>query len=654
MTSWFNGLLQGLRDRPQAGEDVVDDAASATGSDDASSSDSGSPPPQRIESEADLIKIIRAYNPSSVFLLHLLQFAVECVDSRNSSNNPDSESADAEVNLWLDLLNHFPSDNDLSTREAVWETREKVLAALLKRRQEEYGSGGTAKTAVHVSTSGVVLPALGAPIPKAPKAGGTTHRPSQSQSTPRRPRAPPPISEELVLQHTRPIQRQDAFTSTSIPPGGKRNPASASASSSQNLLIPPSPPRPFPPRPTHDDTTSPFLDQLRPTSEYTQRETDASYSKESVPALPAPRVQRMRAAMEKPLASGEVFSLQMMVMADSGRASTVDANAVVPIAAIFVPSEERVECGLVRSVEDAKSKLKSKSTTNEHGTHLTATSIPRAAMSAALTALDTEFTVLSSPSSPRNNTAPIPEIHVHSETALHITERSPANIDEVFVAAHHIILDGADAHMRAVSFARMCDLVGEGVRDVGEGVLLIEGDEQHTQNNTHTHNEGPAFSLEVVLAPDTHSPRDVMVLFVPDDKRINAKATDTGFGLVHDSRPTKMVVREFAQKVEGGSEVFGRTKRKRTGAGHCSNGDAGGYGKAKGYSNGKGKGKARELDEDEEEIERKLKRICGLEGRDTVVRHSKLDMQRDDIWVGVDRRLSKVYGGTSTSLVKAK
>ncbi|KAK7018380.1 hypothetical protein R3P38DRAFT_2784206 [Favolaschia claudopus] len=647
MTSWFNGLLQGLRDRPQAGEDVVDDAASATGSDDASSSDSGSPPPERIESEADLIKIIRAYNPTSVFLLHLLQFAVECVDSRSSTNSPASESADAEVNLWLDLLDHFPKDNDLSTREAVWETREKVLAALLKRRQEEYGSGGTAKTAVHVSTSGVVLPALGAPISKPPKAGGTTHRPSQSQSAPRRPRAPPPISEELVLHHTRPVHRHDALTSTSTPPGGKLNSAPASASSSQNLLIPPPPPRPFPPRPTHDDATSPFLDQLRPTSEYTPRETDASYSKESVPALPAPRVQRMRAAMEKPLANGEMFSLQMMVMADSGRASAVDANAVAPVAAVFVPSEERVECGLVRNVEDAKSK--SKSTTNDHGTHLSATSIPRADMSAALTALDAQFTALSSPSSSsRNNTNPIPEIHVHSETALHITERSPANIDEVFVAAHHIILDGAEAQMRAVSFARMCDVVGEGVRDVGRGVLLLEDDDQHTQNNTHTHNEAPAFSLDVVLAPDTPSPRDAMVLFVPDDKRINAKGTDTGFGLVHDSRPTKMVVREYAQRVEGSSEVFGGTKRKRTGAGGCSNGDAGGYGK------GKGKGKAREPEEDEEEIERKLKRICGLEGRDTVVRHTKLDMQGDDIWVGVDRRLSKVYGGTSTSLVKAK
>jgi hypothetical protein len=35
-----------------------------------------------------------------------------------------------------------------------------------------------------------------------------------------------------------------------------------------------------------------------------------------------------------------------------------------------------------------------------------------------------------------------------------------------------------------------------------------------------------------------------------------------------------------------------------------------------------------------------LKRICGLEGRDTITRHTLLDMKADDTWVGTSRRFS--------------
>jgi hypothetical protein len=255
---------------------------------------------------------------------------------------------------------------------------------------------------------------------------------------------------------------------------------------------------------------------------------------------------------------------------------TTAGSHLLPLAAVFVPADANLDCAMLKTQEPGVIPK-----------HILATRVPQDEMSASLAALGKDFDARACPPPCEPLT-----VDVRDETELHSTERNLDNIDDVFRAELHLLADyGGTAHNN--SRRRMLDAVEDAVKEVDSTELLMAG---------------TPFSLNAVVTPDVLS-NQAGVIFIPDDPSISPRGTDLA-GLIHDSETSSLVIREYPRKNLGEFETMGRYKRKRM------------------------------AEQGANEGESVLKRICGLEGRDTITRHTLLDMKADDTWVGSSRRFS--------------
>ncbi|KAF8180022.1 hypothetical protein K438DRAFT_2021491 [Mycena galopus ATCC 62051] len=520
--------------------------------------DAGTPEPAAgPATDADLIAILRNHTPSERILLELLQLITRRVHRHGNVANADF------VSLWTDVLLHFPANGSYSTAAEISVARENILSALLTRRQQEHGSGGTPETAVYTTAAGVVMPCLDVCHPVRIKREESDPLPRHDTSVDfgadarlatedNRANSVAPLPEPAPL----PLQRHDAFVLGRPDSPPRRHSPSPSPTASPEpppcplqrhdafVFGPPdSPPRrnspsssptasPEPPQftndaddeeikpsvkieyneeslsPQHQDATAgaaAFHAQLEPSAEYKPRSTAGAHDEDDVPSQPNPlNRQRVKHAVEE-------FSLQMLVPAAP---HSMDESHSLPLAAAFVPADEDLTCAMVETPEPL----------NVVPLRISATRLVQEEISASLAVLGEGFDGRTS--SPRD--APL-AVEVRDEAALHSTERTPTHTD---------------------------------------------------------HGNGAA------------------VVFVPADTSVPARGTDVA-GLIRDATPTDPTTREYPH------EVLGRHKRKRTAG------------------------------EGAEDGESPIKRICGLEGRDTITRYTPLEMQVDATSVGSHRRLSE-------------
>ncbi|KAJ7720018.1 hypothetical protein B0H16DRAFT_1700050 [Mycena metata] len=444
--------------------------------------------------------------------------------------------------FWSDVMRHVPSNGAESTPQEVWAAREKILSALLARRQECHGSGGTAETAVYTTEDGAVIPAL----------DPSAIRIKKEESV------------EPQFQH---------YSSASPSPDADQDDDSATP-----------PPQPHPGPSALQQT---FLHHLSPSADYQPRrlmgsynaEIEPGYDKELLPPYPSLEFERARAEVERPRAATEDFSLQMILPPSY---TAVHGPAGLPLAVVFIPATDTISCGVVETPSDAEMEDEQKPITR----HIPATCVPQAEMSDTLLALGARFSARACP--PRHR--PL-ELDVRDESALVSTERKPSNIDDIWRpnALSRAAL-GSSAHEN--SRRRMLAAVGDALKEV---------------ESTERLRPGTPFTLQVAYTPEV-STSGVGVLFVPDDPSVAPAGTERSRMPLSDSRLSHVRVTSIGREMEGDWEVLRNHKRKRVA---------------------------------EAAVDQSVsKRICGLKGRDTIIRHSLLDMQADDTWVGHHRRLA--------------
>jgi hypothetical protein len=88
-------------------------------------------------SDQYILALFRERLPSERLLIELLKLMSRQI---RVSQNPSSDEFES---LWLDVLSNVPPTGSFSTPEQVWVARDNILSALLARRQEVHGSGGT-------------------------------------------------------------------------------------------------------------------------------------------------------------------------------------------------------------------------------------------------------------------------------------------------------------------------------------------------------------------------------------------------------------------------------------------------------------------------------------------------------------------------------
>ncbi|KAJ7666898.1 hypothetical protein DFH06DRAFT_1184997 [Mycena polygramma] len=246
--------------------------------------------------------------------------------------------------------------------------------------------------------------------------------------------------------------------------------------------------------------------------------------------------------------------------------------------AIFVPADEDLPGGVVET-PDPEFTSNEWSTRNAKRTLVVATSVPQEEITHHLTAFFDRD---------RDPYRPL-EVEVREETVLHSTERTPENIDDIWDPARHCGEEyGGSSH--EASIKRTHRAVNEAVEEADSPTLL---------------GAGTPFTLKVSSLSEAHPCG--AVLFVPDDPTIPALGTDKN-AILHDARAVPLTIRKYKRELcvlPGQEEVLGRHKRKWESEGA-------------------------------EDDQRALKKICGVQGRDTITRHSLLDMEVDNIWVEKD------------------
>lgn len=326
-----------------------------------------------------------------------------------------------------------------------------------------------------------------------------------------------------------------------------------------------------------------FLDQLAPSADYQPRQYIGAYKGDTLPPKLDPELERVRAEVEQPRSEEEAFSLQMII--PDFRSAKHWSHLTLPLAAFFVPADQDLPCGVVESPAPRAELL-------EATQHIAATLVPQEEMFASLTALNQRF------DERRCQKCYDPVlVDVRDESELVSVERNPDNIDDNWVPNRtHFGWYGCPAHK--VSNERMLGVVGDAVREVDSKERL---------------RPGIPFYLNVVATPEVLSCEGV-VIFVPDDPSIPARGTQT-HPLVHTSKPMHLSIKEYSREVrrewapewdpevDGKWEILGRHKRRWV------------------------------ADDGAAEGQSTLKRICGMKGRDTITRHSLLDMEVDNTWL---------------------
>ncbi|KAJ7025969.1 hypothetical protein C8F04DRAFT_1238869 [Mycena alexandri] len=524
------------QDDQDATPDRAEDASSTSDSDSDSDSD-------ELATDEELLALLNSHIPPADLTARILGLA-----AAQLRNHP--AGATNFLPFWSDVMRHVPSNGADSTSEEVWVAREKILSALLARRQECHGSGGTVETAVHTTEDGVVMPALDPSVTRIKKEE----------------------SVEPELQHH-----------SSVSP-------SSDADDDDDSATPPHPDGPSAVQQT-------FLHHLGPSAEYKPRrlmgsynaDIEPGYDTELLPPCPSLEFERARAEVERPRGETEDFSLQMILPP-----SYIAAHgpAGLPLAAVFVPTADTISCGVVETPSPPNLALKlgpddeMKEEQKPVTRHISATCVPQVEMSDALVALGARFSARACP--PRH--CPL-ELDVRDESALVSTERKPTNIDDVW-RSDGLNRAGLGSSAHQNSRRRMLEAVGNAVKEA---------------ESTERLRPGTPFTLQVAYTPEV-STYGAGVLFVPDDPSVAPAGTEPSRMSLGDSRLSHVRVTPISREMQGDWEMLRNHKRKRVaeaGVGQSAS-----------------------------------KRICGLNGRDTIIRHSLLDMQADDTWVGHHRRLA--------------
>ncbi|KAF8169271.1 hypothetical protein K438DRAFT_237348 [Mycena galopus ATCC 62051] len=375
--------------------------------------DAGTPEPAAgPATDADLIAILRNHTPSERILLELLQLITRRVHSHGNVANADF------VSLWTDVLLHFPANGSYSTAAEISVARENILSALLIRRQQEHGSGGTPETAVYTTAAGVVMPCLDVCHPVRIKREESDPLPRHDTSVDfgadarlatedNRANSVASLPEPAPL----PLQRHDAFVLGRPDSPPRRHSPSPSPTASPGP--PPCPlqrhdafvfgPPDSPPRrksPSSSPTASP---------EPPQFDNDAD-DEEVKPSVKIEyNEENLSPQHQDATAGAAAFHAQLEPSAEYKPRSTS-----LPLAAAFVPADEDLACAMVETPEPP----------NVVPLHISATCLVQEEMPASLVVLGEGSDARAS--SPRD--APL-AVEVRDEAALQSTERTPTHTD---------------------------------------------------------------------------------------------------------------------------------------------------------------------------------------------------------------------------------
>ncbi|KAJ6516789.1 hypothetical protein C8R47DRAFT_1088339 [Mycena vitilis] len=315
--------------------------------------------------------------------------------------------------------------------------------------------------------------------------------------------------------------------------------------------------------------------QLAPGRYYRPRPSIGAYENDSLPDPLDPELIRDRARLEQPRGRTE-FSLQMLTAEFDPR--VVPGKNPPRILGIFVPADEALAGGVVET-PDPEFTSNEWSTMNAKRKLVVATSVPQEEITHHLTAFFDRD---------RDPYRPL-EVEVREETVLHSTERTAENIDDIWDPVRHYGEDyGGPSHEASIERAHRA--VTEAVEDADSPTLL---------------GSGTPFTIKVSSLPEARP--GGAVLFVPDDPTIPALGTDKNT-VLDNARAVPLAIRKYQRELRelpGQEEVLGRHKRKWESEGA-------------------------------EDDQRALKKICGVQGRDTITRHMLLDMEVDNIWFEKD------------------
>ncbi|KAF7334597.1 hypothetical protein MVEN_02289700 [Mycena venus] len=601
MSKWVSNLFTNLLvdpaslrrpppEQPAAEAIEVDDASDDDDTSETSSVEHAASGPESAsdvenedENDEGLLAFLRDRMPSERVLIRFLELATRQI-RRNANIHGDDF-----LLLWVDVLSNLPANGSRSTAQEVWVAREEILSALLDRRQREHGSGGTPETAVYTTRPGVVVPRLAlSPDPVLAEGSGAISHPA----------TPDHVIKREDSSESKPLQQQPSefvprhFVDATDPESDEdRDP---SPPRRHNAFILPLP------------TTSPESSQLGKDSiEKNEGEANLPVTTESDQEedhLPPPQsfLDLLRPSAEyKPRKDYyDAYEEDTLPTRPDPKLNRLRAQ-------LEQPRGEDEEFSLQMILPATATNY----TTGPSHLPLGAVFVPADE--------DIACGVLETPApepSPKSNSdagppQPQPQNIVATQVPREEMTTSLTALGERFSARAcpplhapleidpnvRIVADyGSTAHKN--SRTHMLETVAQAIVDVESPYPLSPG----TQ-----------FELKTVVTQDV-LPNEGAVIFVPDDPKIAPRGTDVA-GLIHDSRTTTLPVREFPRRVVGpfgDMEALGRHKRKR-------------------------------VEEDGAEEGSALKRICGMEGRDTITRHTLLDMQVDDIWVGSHSRLSR-------------
>ncbi|KAJ7229663.1 hypothetical protein B0H12DRAFT_223066 [Mycena haematopus] len=249
---------QGPPERNDSNDNDNDDAASDRSSAEPSSGGSESANDAEAPAPAtndDLLELLRNRIPSERFLIQLLMVATRRLRIDMSRSGDDTEFG----LLWSDVVGHFPANGSDSTADEIRVAREKILSALLTRRQQEHGSGGTPQTAVYATAAGVVLPPIDLSSGSAHAEGSGSRRSTDGVKIQCENLSETDPSRRNAASHPA-LQRQNAFVLPSRPSlsptapqnsyehlseADRRSAANRPSDPEANTVLPPLPYQPF-------------------------------------------------------------------------------------------------------------------------------------------------------------------------------------------------------------------------------------------------------------------------------------------------------------------------------------------------------------------------------------------------------------------------